>query len=283
MEKEAMVFDIQHASVVDGPGLRTTVFFKGCNLRCKWCHNPESQKQEPQMMFHKEKCIGCGRCRNHAPDDLDFVCYQDARERCGFEYTTEEIFEKVQKDKKFYENSGGGVTCSGGECMLQIDFLRDFLKKCKNEGIHTAVDTAGNVDWSCFEQILPVTDLFLYDLKAVTEKLHIEGTGVSNQRILENLRRLSEVAEKGKTKIWIRIPVIGGYNDTLEEMEKITDFLEPLCIEKIELLSYHGMAKNKYEALGMKFTEYQKPDEEFLNTCRKRFSNIVSLFYKCAT
>ena len=273
MEKKAVIFDIQHASVVDGPGLRTTVFFKGCNLRCKWCHNPESQRKEPQLMFHREKCIGCGRCRGVARNDLDFVCYQDAREKCGKEYTVEKVLEQVVRDRDFYENSGGGVTFSGGECMLQPEFLIEILEKCKKAGIHTAVDTAGHVEWESFEQVLPFTDLFLYDLKAFTEKLHREGTGVSNKRILENLKKLSDVSLAGRTKIIVRVPVVGGYNDREEEIRKMAEFLAPLCIEKTELLTYHGMAKNKYEALGMPFTEFKVPDEKVMKRYREIFES----------
>ncbi len=141
---KAVIFDIQRNSFVDGPGIRTTVFFKGCNLRCKWCHNPESQSSEPEIMFYADKCTGCGRCRGITAADTDFVCFNDAKQICGREYTADEVFAEIVKDKTFYENSGGGATFSGGECMLQIDFLCEILKKCKENGIHTAVDTAGN-------------------------------------------------------------------------------------------------------------------------------------------
>ena len=217
-----MIFDIQRNSFVDGPGIRTTVFFKGCNLRCKWCHNPESQSFEKQMMFYKDKCTGCGKCREVCPNHLkkcdfcgkcELYCPADARKVCGREYTPAEVFAEVIKDKAFYDNSGGGVTFSGGECMLQLDFLCEILEKCKSAGIHTAVDTAGNVPWKSFEKILPFTDLFLYDIKAFGAELHRKGTGVSNELILENLKNLS-----GRADIIVRIPVIGGYNDNDEEI-----------------------------------------------------------------
>ena len=143
----AVIFDIQRNSFVDGPGIRTTVFFKGCNLKCKWCHNPESQSSKPQIMFYKEKCTKCGRCKDITEKDTEFVCFNDAKQICGKEYTAEEIFNIIQKDKLFYEISNGGVTFSGGECMLQIDFLCEILKKCKDAGIHTAIDTAGFIPW----------------------------------------------------------------------------------------------------------------------------------------
>ena len=192
---KAVIFDIQRNSFVDGPGIRTTVFFKGCNMRCKWCHNPESQSAQKQMMYYKDKCTGCGKCAKVCPNQLkkcdfcgkcELYCPADARKICGKEYSADEVFNEIAKDKTFYENSGGGATFSGGECMLQIGFLCEILKKCKENGIHTAVDTAGNVPWEYFEKILPYTDIFLYDVKAFSEDLHKRGTGVSNKLILEN-------------------------------------------------------------------------------------------------
>ena len=217
---KAMIFDIQRNSFVDGPGIRTTIFFKGCNLRCKWCHNPESQEFEKQMMFYKDKCTGCGKCRTVCPNQFnkcdfcgrcELFCASDARKICGKEYTVDEVLSEIVKDKGFYETSGGGVTFSGGECMLQIDFLCEILKKCKENSIHTAVDTAGNVPWEYFERIMPYTDLFLFDIKCISEDLHIAGTGVSNKRILENLEALSSILN---VSLYIRVPVIGSFNDT---------------------------------------------------------------------
>ena len=257
--KTATIFDIQRNSFVDGPGIRTTVFFKGCNLKCKWCHNPESQAFEPQIMFYKNKCIGCGKCKEVCPNNLEKcalcgkctkICQGDARQLCGKQYTSDEIFQEIIKDKMYYETSGGGVTFSGGECMLQPDFLKEILQKCQDAGIHTAVDTAGNLPWEIFEKILPYTDLFLYDVKCITEETHIEGTGVSNKLILQNLQKLSEVFDGD---IIIRIPVIPGFNESEEEQQKITDFLENINIKGIERLPYHKMGEHKYEALGMKY------------------------------
>ena len=264
---KATIFEIQRTSFVDGPGIRTTVFFKGCNMKCKWCHNPESQSLKPQIMFYKDKCTGCGRCKNITTDNSDFICYNDAKKICGREYDINEVFGEIIKDKPFYDNSGGGVTFSGGECMLQIDFLAEILKKCKENGINTAVDTAGNVPWDYFEKILPYTDLFLYDIKAYDNALHIAGTGVSNKKILENLVKLAP-----KSDIIIRIPIIGGYNDNAEEMKQIAEYLKPLHISKAELLPYHGMAKNKYEALNMKFTDYPPAEPVKIEKLRELFN-----------
>jgi len=267
------IFDIQRNSFVDGPGVRTTVFFKGCNLRCKWCHNPESQNFEKQMMFFKNKCTGCGKCREACPNNMGkcdlcgkcvYLCPADARKICGKEYSVDEVLKEVIKDKTFFENSGGGVTFSGGECMLQIDFLEEILKKCREEGVHTAVDTAGDVPWEYFERIIPYTDLFLYDVKCFTESLHIKGTGVSNKRILENIKKLSELAE-----IEVRIPVIKGFNADINEMEKIADYLKSLKIRNIELLPYHKMGEHKYSALDMSAVTYDVPAEDEMNTYKK--------------
>lgn len=270
---KAMIFDIQRNSFVDGPGIRTTVFFKGCNLRCRWCHNPESQSFEKQMMFYKDKCTGCGKCREVCPNHLqscdfcgkcELYCPAEARKICGREYTSDEVLAEVIKDKAFYENSGGGVTFSGGECMLQLDFLCEILEKCKSAGIHTAVDTAGNVPWKSFEKILPFTDLFLYDIKAFGAELHRKGTGVSNELILENLKNLS-----GRADIIVRIPVIGGYNDNDEEIRQIADFLKQIKIIKAELLPYHAMGEHKYTALGRNPENFRVPDKERMNVLEK--------------
>lgn len=274
---KANIFEIQKNSFVDGPGIRTTVFFKGCNLKCKWCHNPESQSASFQIMHYKNICIGCKKCKEVCKYEkcvlcgkcVD-VCLSGARKVCGKEYSVKEVFYHILEDSLFYELSNGGVTFSGGECMLNIEFLEEILKMCKDKKIHTAVDTAGNVPWQYFERILPYTDMFLYDIKAFSEKLHIEGTGVSNKLIKENLKKLSQ---SFSGDIIIRIPVICSFNDTLSEMKKIARFLEKINYKKIELLEYHSMGEHKYNALDMKFTKYGALDEETLNMCR----NVLGL------
>ena len=274
---KATIFDIERNSFVDGPGIRTTVFFKGCNLKCKWCHNPESQAPEKEMMLYKDKCIGCGKCREVCPNHLkkcdfcgkcELFCVADARRICGKEYTVDEVLSEILKDKSFYETSDGGATFSGGECMLQIDFLCELLKKCKENGIHTAVDTAGNVPWKYFEFIIPYTDMFLFDVKCISENLHIAGTGASNRLIIENLMTLSSVF---KGSIFIRIPVIGSFNDTKEEMNKIKEFLNNINFDKIELLPYHNIGNNKYTALNRVLTDYIVPDKNKMDKFQKIF------------
>lgn len=277
----ATIFDIEHASFVDGPGIRTTVFFKGCNLRCAWCHNPEGLIRQKQMMFYRDKCSGCGKCKEVCPYNLEkcdfcgkceLYCPNDARKICGKDYTVDEVFAQLIKDKDFYENSGGGVTFSGGECMLQLDFLFEILKKCKENGIHTAVDTAGYIPFESFEKIIPFTDLFLYDIKSMNTDVHKKYTGVGNELILENLSKLLKM----KIPVWIRVPIIPGVNDTAEEMLKIKEFLikngKP---QKIELLPYHRMGENKYNALGMKAAEFSVPDEAKMNRLRSIFVDLL--------
>lgn len=274
----ATIFDIERNSFVDGPGIRTTVFFKGCNLKCAWCHNPESQSFKPQMMFYKDKCTACGKCKEVCPYNLEkcdlcgkctVYCPMDARKVCGKEYTADEVLAEVIKDKAFYENSGGGVTFSGGECMLQIDFLLEILKKCKQNGIHTAVDTAGHIPFENFEKILPYTDLFLYDLKIFDSDKHKKYVGVGNELILENLKKLLQSG----AKIWIRIPVMADVNDTAEEMQKIKEFFvtngKP---QKVELLPYHAMGENKYRAIGRNPQIFKTPDSDKIKTLKEIFA-----------
>ena len=263
---EAIVFDIRRSSYVDGPGIRTTVFFKGCGLRCRWCHSPESQSAEKQILLSADKCVGCGGCRGLTVENTDFICRGGAKEICGRAYGVDELFEIIARDKVFYDLSGGGVTFSGGEALLQINALSALLKKCKKAGIRTAVDTAGHVPWASFEKILPDTDLFLFDVKCVSEKLHIAGTGVSNKIILQNLARLSE---EYAGEIALRVPIVPGFNTDEEELRKIAAFLRTLRYTDLELLPYHRMGESKYAALGREPTVFELPDEELMARCEK--------------
>ena len=273
----ATIFDIQRASFVDGPGIRTTVFFKGCNLRCAWCHNPESQSPKIEMLFHKNRCAGCGKCKEKCPNSFEkcdfcgkcaLLCPHDAREICGKEYTALEVMSEIIKDKSLYENSGGGVTFSGGESMLQIDFLEELLKCCKNEGIHTAVDTAGHLPFEYFERIIPYTDLFLYDLKCFDADVHKKYTGVTNRLILDNLGRLL----KANVPLWVRIPIVPTVNGSTDEMKSIKAMLDSFGTpQKIELLPYHKMGEHKYSALGKELTAFSVPSEADMNRFKKIF------------
>jgi len=275
---KATIFDIERSSFVDGPGIRTTVFFKGCNLRCEWCHNPESQSKSKQILFYRDKCTGCGKCKSVCPyhfEQCDFCgrcalyCPNDARKICGKEYTVEEVLSEILKDKAYYGESGG-VTFSGGECMLQIDFLKAILEKCKANGVHTAVDTAGNVPWEYFEKILPYTDLFLYDVKCISEDLHKDGTGVSNRLILENLQKLSDK----NAEIIVRVPVIPEFNGNGYEMQKIADYLKDLRIKKVELLPYHAMGEHKWAALGKAAKQFSVPNSGDIDKFKELFDGF---------
>ena len=275
--RKATIFDMVRGSYVDGPGIRTTVFFKGCNLACAWCHNPESQRIAPELMLYKDKCRGCGKCREKCPHALSscdlcgrcaLYCPHDARELCGREYTTDEVLQTVRKDKSFYEASGGGVTLSGGECMLQLDFIEELLQKCKEEGIHTAVDTAGCVPAAAFDRILPYTDLFLFDVKCMDSEKHKRYTGVGNEQILANLLRLLAMGRP----LWVRIPIVPTVNDTVGEMEAIRDLLA-VCgkPERVELLPYHAMGEHKYAALGRESTPFSPPTDAQMEELRRVF------------
>jgi len=257
---QGTIFNIQRFCVHDGPGIRTTVFFKGCNLRCAWCHNPESQSATPEIMFYKDKCTGCGRCKAEG-DKADFVCYNDARETCGKILSSNEIIEEVVRDKSYYDSSMGGVTFSGGECMLQTEFLLELLVLCKQNGIKTAVDTAGNVPYDKFERVIPYTDLVLYDLKAMDSGIHKRYTGVDNALILDNYKRLIE----RKIPVWVRIPIVTGVNDSDGEITKFKQFFDKFGYpEKIELMPYHGLGVSKSEALSKSQEKFTEPTKERL-------------------
>lgn len=272
---KAFIFDIQRASTVDGPGFRTAVFFKGCNLRCAWCHNPESQISRPELLFYRDRCTHCGRCAQVCPHRLlsctacgacAAVCPNEARVLCGKEYTPEEVLRVILKDKLFYDTSGGGATFSGGECMLQPDFLASLLRLCRENRVHTAVDTAGCVPFRSFEKILPCTDLFLYDIKLMDPEKHREYTGAGNEIILANLARLLRAGQR----VWIRVPIIPGVNDTIEEMRRIRAFLTDNGYpEKVELLPFHRMGESKLAALNRKGTSFSVPDPEKMEALRK--------------
>lgn len=239
------IFEIKRFAVHDGDGIRTTVFFKGCPLRCVWCHNPEGLSPVPQSAFYSHKCIGCGECKKENPE----VCPGEARVRYGRDVTVEELLPLLLEDRDFYENSGGGVTLSGGECLMQADFCGELLRRLKEAGIHTAVDTCGFVPREALDKVIPCTDVFLYDVKACDEDVHIRCTGQPNGLILTNLRYLDSM---GKS-IEVRIPYVPQYND--DQIGKIAELLRPLRnIKAVKLLPYHSYAGSKYLALGMENT-----------------------------
>lgn len=265
---QAMITDIKRFAVHDGNGIRTTVFFKGCPLRCRWCHNPETLSAQPQLAFYSHKCTTCHTCADlcagHSFDQGTHTinrhlctvcgkcaacCPQDACEVLGKAVSVEEIIPILLRDRLFYDESGGGVTLSGGECLLQADFCAALLSQLKKEGIHTAVDTCGYVPREAINQVLPFTDCFLYDIKAFSEEVHQRCTGKSNRLIIDNLRYLDSC----HVPVEIRIPYVPGRND--DQIEPIGRFLTSLsCITAVKILPYHNYAASKYLALAMENT-----------------------------
>lgn len=256
---EGIVFNIRRYSVQDGPGIRTTVFLKGCPLQCLWCHNPESQSFQPEIYVQPELCIHCGRCIEACPHDLAApeacshcgacieTCPTQAREWVGTKKSTTEIMEVVLKDVLFYDESQGGVTFSGGEPLSQPEFLYELLQACGRENIHRAVDTSGHAPWSVLQHISGETDLFLFDLKVMDPQEHQKYTGVRNELILQNLRKLMDSGRQGV----IRLPLIPGINNSVENLTDMADFLLQTSNPwLIQILPYHHMQIGKYQKLG---------------------------------
>lgn len=286
-----IVFNIQRFSVHDGPGIRTTVFLKGCTLNCAWCHNPESIDPKPQLQYFKEKDTGCKTCEKVCPkgiklqDEIPALnsncdacgicaedCPNDARKIAGKEMTAEEVMEEVLKDKQYYENSGGGITLSGGEPLHQPDFAAELFRLAKEQGLHTTLDTAGNVPWSAFEKVLPYLDLVLLDLKIMDNELHRKYTGHSNTRIHENAKKLFETG----IPINIRIPVIGGVNDTVENARATAEFIRGYDnIIEVKLLPYHSLGLDKAKSIGMEQQEFPSPNNDLIAELAKEFDCYV--------
>ncbi|HEY5561193.1 MAG TPA: glycyl-radical enzyme activating protein [Clostridiaceae bacterium] len=268
-EVKGRIFDIKFFAIHDGPGIRTTIFLKGCPLKCIWCHNPEGISPKEEIAYITKKCVGCGVCFKVCPNGVYGVseagtrifqrdkckmclscidsCYPQALMLYGKEVTVAEVMEKVLQDSDFYKTSNGGITLSGGEPLTQAEFSAELLKGCIDKGIHTAVDTCGYVRWESFEAVLPYTKMFLYDFKHIDDEAHIKYTGVSNQLIIENLVKLGS---RG-VPIEIRIPVIPGINDNAEYAKRTGELLGRIpAITAVRLLKYHNLAKSKYISLG---------------------------------
>lgn len=272
----------------DGPGIRTTVFLKGCPLTCVWCHNPETISPAPELGYIARRCIGCGECARVCPQgahtiadghhsfDRDLcvacgacaeVCLGDALTLYGRKMSAAEVLATVLEDRTFYEQSGGGMTLSGGEPLLQADFCAELLAMARHEGLHTAVDTCGMVPWEAFEAVLPMTDLFLFDLKQMDGDLHRRYTGSDNAQILANLRRLSEAG----AAIEIRIPLVPGINDDERFLRAAGELLRGLeGIRAVRLLPFNALSHSKYEAIGREDTmpDASPPSDEALARAR---------------
>jgi pyruvate formate lyase activating enzyme len=268
----AVVFDIQRFAVHDGPGIRTTVFFKGCPLSCAWCHNPESRSAQPILLYDSRKCTACGHCVETCRQGAHTLaegghglirerclacgacvhgCFQVALELAGHPMTIADILAEVLEDLPFYRRSGGGMTLSGGEPLAQLPLACALLEAAKSHGLHTAVDTAGLCPWEYLEAIWPCVDLFLYDLKHMDPERHKALTGASNERIIENLRQLNQTGKP----VWIRLPLIPGQNEEEANYHALGRFLAGLkCVERVEILRYHPLAESKYERMG---SDYQ--------------------------
>jgi pyruvate formate lyase activating enzyme len=286
----ALIFNIQKFSIHDGPGIRTTIFFKGCPLTCRWCHNPESQSYGKEIMVNPDRCTRCGQCQKHCSQQaiallnnkliydaqkcqfceqcVDF-CSNNARAIAGQECTVNELMVEIEKDRAFYEQSGGGVTLSGGEAMVQIDFVEKLAKSCKERGISVVVDTSGYAPWENFTRIIKYVDLFLYDIKLIDPELHRKYTGQDNGLILENLQALSKIG----AQLNLRLPIIGGVNSDDQHINQVIEFISKLDFDSVNLLPYHDIGNSKYRQLNAEYCS-----EQFFTPSAERMAEIASKF-----
>ncbi|MEE3664264.1 glycyl-radical enzyme activating protein [Brenneria sp. g21c3] len=275
MEPQGVIFDIQHFSLHDGPGVRSTVFFKGCPLSCLWCANPESQRRKPELLYFAANCVSCGACvaacqsgalslaeKGVAIDRTlcqscgacAEACANDARTLSGRKMRVDEVVDEVRQHWRIFMQSGGGVTCSGGEILSQPVFLQALLQKLHDEmGFHLCLDTSGYAPWSRLEQLLPHADMILLDLKHMDAARHKAATGRDNKYILENARRLG----KRGFPVLVRLPLIPGFNDDDDNLFRLGAFMKEIALPAIEILPYHEFGSSKYEALGKTYHVYE--------------------------
>jgi pyruvate formate lyase activating enzyme len=295
MVYKGVIFDIKRYAIHDGPGIRTTVFFKGCPLKCLWCHNPEGIAATKELMFFEYKCMHCQTCVRVCPTDLitfenntqiinrqicnycadcSSACPTEAIKLVGREVTVKELIKEVEKDTLYYDNSGGGVTFSGGEPLFQHQFLKEALMECKRRDLHTTLDTSGYASKEIFSSLVDYVDLFLYDLKLADDEEHKKYTGVSNKLIKDNLRML---IDEGRGKdIVLRFPVIPRITDTEKNVDGLVDFVSSLKgVYEINLLPYHDISE-KYKRLGKeyKMTVQEAPLPAKLEHIKQRFEAI---------
>ena len=283
VSEKALIFEIQKMSTEDGPGIRTTVFFKQCPLKCAWCHNPESILKRKQLEWFEHKCIGCKICietckqgaLSFEEDGLKIdrdkciscgscaeECPSTALHMFGEEWSLQNLFHEINKDKEYYSQSKGGITVSGGEPTLQSYFVEEFLKKCKDNGISTALDTCGYASRKIYEKILPFVDLILLDIKEIDSKKHLKFTGVPNELILENAIWMAKYIEENNKKMWIRTPIIPNFTNTNENIKGIGDFIVKHLNnipERWDLLSFNNLCAAKYERLDMDWCLKDEP------------------------
>ena len=270
MSKKALISNIQNYSTKDGPGIRTTVFFTGCNLKCIWCSNPELIEPGIKVMYFENRCRRCGKCAETAVNnsiiltesgcEIDRekctnieecmeVCPYEAYEKSGYEISAQDLYNKLIRDKIFFEQSGGGVTFSGGEAGLQYEFLSEIGAELQKDNIHTALDTAGLITWEKLEKAINSMNMVLFDIKAYDSRLHRKYTGAGNELILENIKK---TADKNKELI-IRMVIVPGMNDNIEDIKKRISFIKELgsAVKQIDILKYHNLGEGKYKSLGM--------------------------------
>lgn len=288
--QKGLVHKIERFSLHDGPGIRTLIVMKGCPLRCHWCSSPYTQNPNPEILYIRSRCKGCGQCletcpqkaitRSGAPSQVQTkrvlcigcgdcveVCVNQARELSGRYYTPEELFREIEKDEAFYRRSGGGVTVGGGEPTLQAEFVGDFLSLCRSHFIHAAMETCAFTSWEKLASLLDSLDLVYMDLKHMDEERHSEWTGVSNRRILENIRKAAR-----RNQVVLRIPVVPGFNNTVENISASARFAKKLGnnLLRLELLPYHPFGIHKYEELERSYTldAVQPPADEHMANLR---------------
>ena len=291
---KGIIFDVKRYAIYDGPGIRTTLFLKGCSLRCQWCHNPEGIESKPEIMLRPSRCAKeCNECVSICPQDAiskdgntieidkakcdlcrkcEDVCVYEAIEVVGREVAVQEVMEEIEKDRIFFDESGGGITFSGGEPLMQLDFLEALLKEIGKKNIHVTLDTSGYVSFKDLDRISDKVDLFLYDLKIMDDEKHEKYTGVSNRLILDNLRKLA-----GREKsVAVRIPLISGINDDDQSIQKFVEYLLSLKnIKQINLLAYHKGGCEKYKRLRKEELPktFQSPSDERIEEIKKVFAD----------